>query len=71
MGIGMEYVERKNTAIPLETAVCTENIYCFSMEGMKPVPARSIFMASPFRGCTVFKSVFPHDSLSIGENYTK
>lgn len=57
MGIGREYVEQKNTTIPSRTTVCTENIFCFFMGDMKPVPARAIFIASPFRGHAAFSSI--------------
>lgn len=59
MGIGREYVEQKNTAIPSRTTVCTENIYRFVMKDMKPVPARAIFIASPSRGHVTFSSTSP------------
>lgn len=65
MGIGREYVEQKNTAIPSRTMVCTKNIYRLVIGGMKPVPARAIFTASPFRGHAAFRSI-PY-SLSIGK----
>lgn len=67
MGIGREYVERKNTAIPSRTAVCTERIYGFITGGMKPVPALGMFMASPFRGCTAFTFVFPLTACQWGK----
>lgn len=59
MGIGREYVEQKNTAIPSRTTVCTENIYRFVMGGMKPVPVCAIFIASPSREHATFSSIPP------------
>ena len=48
MGIGREYVEQKNTAIPLRTAICTKMIWYFIPVGGQPVPALGNSINPPF-----------------------